>query len=113
LAATLPKTINNSFTQSIIHVAVELEHLAWGTIPLALALATSISMPSGVPMPFHQPPHYAKTINNSCTQSTIHLTVELEHLAWGTIPLALALATSLDMPRGVLMPFHWPPHYTK
>jgi hypothetical protein len=58
--------INNSFTQSIIYVPVELGLLAQGTIPsasalaLALALATSISMPSGVPMPFHWPLHYTK-----------------------------------------------------
>jgi hypothetical protein len=59
-ATTLPKTINNSFTQSTIHVTVELEHLAQGIIPLASASATSIDMPSGVPMPFHWPPHYTK-----------------------------------------------------
>jgi hypothetical protein len=54
--------INNSFTQSIIHVPVELGLLAQGTISSASASAsaTSISMPSGVPMPFHWPPHYTK-----------------------------------------------------
>jgi hypothetical protein len=64
LASTLHKTINTSFTQSIIHVPMELELLAWGTIPSALALAlasaTSISLPSGVLMPFHWPPQYTK-----------------------------------------------------
>jgi hypothetical protein len=62
LASTVHEMINNSFTQSIIHVSIELERLVWGTIPsaLALALATPISMPSGVPMPFHWPPHYTK-----------------------------------------------------
>jgi hypothetical protein len=54
--------INNSFTQSIIHVPVELELLAHGTIPSAMASASaaSIDMLSGVPIPFHWPPHYTK-----------------------------------------------------
>jgi hypothetical protein len=54
--------INTSFTQSIIHVPVELELLAHGTIPstTASASAASIVMLSGVPMPFHLPPHYTK-----------------------------------------------------
>jgi hypothetical protein len=60
LASTLPKTINDRFMQSIIHVPIELEHLAWGTIPVASALATSIYMLSGVLMLFHWPPHYTK-----------------------------------------------------
>jgi hypothetical protein len=61
-ASTLLKTINDSLMQSIIHVPVELELLAQGTIPSATvsALATSIDLPSGVPMPFHRPPHYSK-----------------------------------------------------
>jgi hypothetical protein len=62
LASTLHKTINNIFTQSIIHVPVELELLAHGTIPLATASASaaSIVMLSGVPMPFYWPPYYTK-----------------------------------------------------
>jgi hypothetical protein len=64
LASMLYKMINSSFTQSIIYVPVELELLAWGTIPmataLALALATSIVMLNGVLMPFYWPPHYTK-----------------------------------------------------
>jgi hypothetical protein len=64
LASTLYKMINNSFTQSILYVPVELELLAWGTIPwalaLALALATSVDMLRGVPILFHWPPHYTK-----------------------------------------------------
>jgi hypothetical protein len=54
--------INNSFTQSIMHVPIELEHLAQGTIPSAMASASAapIVMPSGVPMLFHWPPHYTK-----------------------------------------------------
>jgi hypothetical protein len=61
-ASTLLKMINDSLMQSIIHVPVEHEPLAWGTIPLgtALALATPIGLLSGVPMPFHWPPHYSK-----------------------------------------------------
>jgi hypothetical protein len=39
LASILPKTINDRFMQSIIHVPVELELLAWWTIPLAMAMA--------------------------------------------------------------------------
>jgi hypothetical protein len=58
LASTLYKMINYSFTQSIIYVPVELGLLAQGTIPSALAM--SISMPSGVPIPFHWPPHYTR-----------------------------------------------------
>jgi hypothetical protein len=56
-----------------------------------------------------------KMINNSFTQSIIHVPIELELLAQGTIPWALAFASaaSVDMPRVVLIPFHWPPYYTK
>jgi hypothetical protein len=41
--------------------------------------------------------------------------VELELLSWGTIPSATASASAapIDLPSGVLMPFHWPPHYSK
>jgi hypothetical protein len=48
--------------QSIIHVPVDLELLAQGTIPSATALAsaTTIDLLSGVPMSFHRPPHYSK-----------------------------------------------------
>jgi hypothetical protein len=62
LVSILPKTINNSCTLFIIHITVQLELLAWGTIHSATALssATSINMMSGVPMPFHWPPHYTK-----------------------------------------------------
>jgi hypothetical protein len=60
--STLLKTINDGCMQSTIRVTVELELFAWGTIPSAMAsaLATPIDLPSGVPMPFHQPPHYSK-----------------------------------------------------
>jgi hypothetical protein len=46
----------------IIHVPVELELLAWGTIPraTALALAAPIGLPSCMPLPLHQPPQYSK-----------------------------------------------------
>jgi hypothetical protein len=48
-------------------------------------------------------------------QSNIHVPIELELLAQGTIPsaTALALAIPIDLPSGVLMPFLWPPHYSK
>jgi hypothetical protein len=61
-ASTLLKTINDSLMQFIIHVPVELELLAQGTIPSAMASASAvpIGLPSGVPMPFHRPPHYSK-----------------------------------------------------
>jgi hypothetical protein len=54
--------VNDSLMQSIIHVPVELELLAPGTIPLGMASAsaTPIGLPSGVPMPLHQSPHYSK-----------------------------------------------------
>jgi hypothetical protein len=83
------------------------------SLGISIGIGHIVDMLSGVLMLFHRPPYYPKTINNSFTQSTIHVTVELEHLAWGTIPSALASATSLDMPSGVPMLFHWPPHYTK
>jgi hypothetical protein len=62
LASTPLKTINDSLMQSIIHVLVELEILAQGTIPSATVSpsATPIDLPSGVLMPFHRPPHYSK-----------------------------------------------------
>jgi hypothetical protein len=44
LASTLPKTINDRFMQFIIHVPVELELLAHGTIPSAMALALAASI---------------------------------------------------------------------
>jgi len=52
--------VNDTLMQSIIHVPVELEILAPGTIPLATASASAapIDLPSGVPLPFHQPSHY-------------------------------------------------------
>jgi hypothetical protein len=61
-ASALLKTITDSLMQSIIHVPVDLELLAQGTIPSATALAsaTTIDLPSGVPKPFHRPPHYSK-----------------------------------------------------
>jgi hypothetical protein len=61
-ASTLLKTINDGCMQSSICVTVELELFAWGTIPSATALAsaTTIDLPSGVPMPFLRPPHYSK-----------------------------------------------------
>jgi hypothetical protein len=54
--------INDSLMQFIIHVPVELEILARGTIPVgtASASATPIGLPSGVPMPLHQAPHDSK-----------------------------------------------------
>jgi hypothetical protein len=113
--STLVKTINGSLMQFIIHVPVELEILAWGTIPLGTASAwtTPIGLPSGVPMLLHQSPHYSK-INDSLMQSIIHVPVELE-LLWGTIPsaTALALATPIGLPSGVPMPLHQSPHYSK
>jgi hypothetical protein len=56
-----------------------------------------------------------KMINVSFMQSIIHVSVELELLAQGTIPLPTtsALATPINMPGGMLMLFHWPPHYSK
>jgi hypothetical protein len=47
-ASTLPKTINERFMRSIIHVLIELELLAWGTIPLATA--TAIASASATPI---------------------------------------------------------------
>jgi hypothetical protein len=62
LASTLFKTINDGCMQSIRRVTVELALFAWGIIPSATASApaTPIDLPSGVPMPFHRPPHYSK-----------------------------------------------------
>jgi hypothetical protein len=62
LASTLLQTINDGCMQSIRRVTVELELFAWGTIPSATASAsaTPIDLPSGVSMPFHQPPHHSK-----------------------------------------------------
>jgi hypothetical protein len=59
-ASTLLKTINDRYMQSILHVPVELELLAWGTIPwaTALALAAPIGLRSRLPLPLHRPPHY-------------------------------------------------------
>jgi hypothetical protein len=44
-----------------------------------------------------------KTINDSCMQSIIRVTVELELFAWGTIPSAMAsaLATHIGLLSGV------------
>ena len=50
---------------SIMHLAVELELLPRGTIPLATATAKALAatsatpIPTGVPMPFHQSPHHS------------------------------------------------------
>jgi hypothetical protein len=46
----------------IINVPIELELLAQGTIPSATASAsaTSIGLPSCMPLPLHRPPHYSK-----------------------------------------------------
>jgi len=62
LVSTLLKTRNDSLMQSIIHVPVGLELVAWGTIPWATASAsaTPIGLPSGVPMLFHQSLHYSQ-----------------------------------------------------
>jgi hypothetical protein len=64
--STLLTMVNDTLMQSIIHVPVELELVALGTIPsaMALALAASIGLPSGVPMPFHWPPLGLHTTQN-------------------------------------------------
>jgi hypothetical protein len=102
--------------QSIIHVTVQLELLAWGEIPLAIASA--LATPICMLMPFYQSPHYSKwiiCINDGFMQYIIHVSIQLEHLAQGKIPLdmALALAMSISMLSVMAMPFHWFLHYSK
>jgi hypothetical protein len=128
-ASTLLKTITESCMQSIIHVPVELELLSWGTIPSATASAgtrdNSFRHGIGIghiywPAELHaaaapSASTLLKTVGGSLMQSNIHVPIELELLAQGTIPSAMASASAIpiDLLSGVPMPFLWPPHYSK